>query len=258
MAFLSPRALKNRFQKKKLGRTKNAPDVKPTIAYSSQRTTSTSLGDCEDSLRSSPIALEGKPQVVPPNDYGYEDATPDIAARKDPFGYELHDPSPGARPRRSSMKGSSDGPRVTRRRHSISFDNEVQVNEVVPITTMLKNKGDVWLQGKDYYKTINKVNTIVDQAASGKGQKYCVRGLEHMIQGKDDRNVPRTEAWDTVLDEQYSQQASGDYDEEVLSRKYRSCSNQSRRKAKQRALQDEQDVAMYLKETRRYCRRMSM
>jgi hypothetical protein len=156
------------------------------------------------------------------------------------------------------LKGSNPEPRLQRRRHSISFEKEVKVNQVVPIATMLEDKGEMWLQGKDYYKIINKVNTIVDQTTNGKGKKYCVRGLEHMVKKREDPNDPRSEAWDTVLYEQQIQQATGDYDEEGLSRKYRSCSNQSRMKANIRAIKDEQDVSIYLEDTRRYCRRMSM
>jgi len=177
----------------------------------------------------------------------------------DDFGYEKHEPLPRAsHPRRSSMKGSNPM-RPPRRRHSIAFNEEVSVTPVVPIATKVKDKGDVWLQGEDYYKIINKVNAIVDQTASGKGQKYCVRGLENMIQRKVGTDeAPRGQAWDTVLDEQHIQNATGQHDEEMLSRKYISCSTQSRMEAKLRALGDEQDVSKYLKDTRRYCRRFSM
>eukprot|EP00526_Cylindrotheca_closterium_P015773 CAMPEP_0113621786 /NCGR_PEP_ID=MMETSP0017_2-20120614/11147_1 /TAXON_ID=2856 /ORGANISM="Cylindrotheca closterium" /LENGTH=262 /DNA_ID=CAMNT_0000531567 /DNA_START=230 /DNA_END=1018 /DNA_ORIENTATION=+ /assembly_acc=CAM_ASM_000147 len=262
MAFLSPRAIKNRLQKVKLGRTKSPGSGvnKPTLDSSQH----TFRGDSDGSLRSSSNALESKPDLVQPSVYGYEDAAPDTAVKnmanvsRDPYGYELHDPSPAAAPRRSSMKGSNPEPRPTRRRHSISFDKEVKVNKVVPTTTMVKDKGDMWLQGEDYYKIINKVNTIVDRTTSGSGQKYCVRGLEHMIQTREDPSEPRTEAWDAVLGEQQIQQATGGYDEEVLSRKYRSCSSQSRMKAKVRAMKDERDVSSYLEDTRRDYRRMSM
>jgi len=202
--------------------------------------------------------------------YGYEDAAPDTAVRNsskstlnqsmDPYGYELHNPStPQTRPRRSSMKGSNTGRRLPRRRHSISFEEEVKINKVVPIAELVKDKGDMWLQGEDYYNIINKVNTIVERTASGKGPKFCTRGLESMIQrsaGVEDE--ARKEAWDTVLDEQEIQVTTGHYDEEMLSRKYRRCSNQSRMEAFQRGMQDENNVFRYLEDTRSYCRRMSM
>mmetsp|Transcript_42803 Transcript_42803/g.103541 ORF Transcript_42803/g.103541 Transcript_42803/m.103541 type:complete len:269 (+) Transcript_42803:257-1063(+) len=263
MAFLSPRAIKNRLQKVKLGRTKSPGSGvnKPTLDSSQH----TFRGDSDGSLRSSSNALESKPDLVQPSVYGYEDAAPDTAVKnmanvsRDPYGYELHDPSPAAAPRRSSMKGSNPEPRPTRRRHSISFDKEVKVNKVVPTTTMVKDKGDMWLQGEDYYRISNKVNTILERTASGKGQKFCVRGLEPMIKKRAGvEEGPRDEAWDTVLDEQQIQQATGDYDEEMLSLKYKSCSNPSQMEAKLRALQDEQDVYKYLEDTRQYCRRMSM
>ncbi|CAJ1964957.1 unnamed protein product [Cylindrotheca closterium] len=255
MAF---QKLKKRLLKKKSPRTNNGVDLKSS-ADDSQRTCRTMVSDSPPSSRT---VLESTPELVQPAMYGYEDAAPDAAAKSlslDPYGYEVHDPSPvAARPRRSSMKGL-DPTRPPRRRHSISFEKEVKVNKVVPIATMVKDKGDMWLQGQDYSRIANKVNRIVERSASGKGDKFCVRGLEHMIErraGKEDE--PRTEAWDTVLDEQHTQCVTGNYSEETLSQKYILCSKQSRMEAKLRALQDEQEVSRYLEETRHYCRRMSM
>lgn len=260
MAFLK---IKKRFHKKKSLRIVHNADLKSS-AGDSQRTCRTVVSS--DSPPSTRKALESTPELVQPTMYGYEDAAPDTAVKNitktlslDPYGYEVHDPSPAARLRRSSMKGSNPTTRPPRRRHSISFEKEVKVNKVVPIATMLKDKGDVWLQGEDYYKIANKVNTIVERSASGKGQKFCVRGLEQLIQkraGKEDG--PQSEAWNAVLDEQLTQQVTGDYDDEKLSRKYRTCSNHSRMEAKLRALQDEHDVSKYLEDTRQYCRRLSM
>ena len=180
----------------------------------------------------------------------------------DPYGYEIHNPSaPGTQPRRSSMKGSNPKPRqARRRRHSISFQEEVTVNKVVPIEEMVNDKGEMWLQGEDYYNIIHKVKAIVERTASGNGQRFCTRGLENMIlqrSGIDEDEEPRNQAWDAVLDEQQLQQATGDYDEEVLSQKYRRFSNQCLLEAKLRAMQDANDVSRYLQDTREYCRRMS-
>lgn len=270
MVFLS---LKKKLQKKKC----KVADLK-SASYDSQPTFRTVVADSPPSSRT---VLETKPELVQPTMYGYEDAAPDIAVNSstkglslDGYGYESHEPTPVARTRRSSMKSGSDPTRAPRRRssmkgsnpnraprrrHSISFQEEAEINEVVPIATMVKNKGDMWMQGPDYYKIVNKVNTIVEQSASGKGQKFCVRGLENMIQkraGMEDEL--RNEAWDTVLDEQDIQHATGDYDEEMMSIKYKSCSSRCLKDAKLRALQDEQEVSRYLENTRQYCRRMSM
>mmetsp|Transcript_42802 Transcript_42802/g.103540 ORF Transcript_42802/g.103540 Transcript_42802/m.103540 type:complete len:259 (+) Transcript_42802:87-863(+) len=258
MAFLS---LKKKLHKKKSSSINNAANLK-SYRDDSDSTCRTVVSDSQRSTRT---VLESTSELVQPTMYDYEDAAPDTAVKNstkslslDPYGYELHDPSPVARPRRSSMKGSNPC-RPPRRRHSISFQENVKVNKVVPITAMVKDKGDMWLQGEDYYRISNKVNTILERTASGKGQKFCVRGLEPMIKKRAGvEEGPRDEAWDTVLDEQQIQQATGDYDEEMLSLKYKSCSNPSQMEAKLRALQDEQDVYKYLEDTRQYCRRMSM
>ena len=196
--------------------------------------------------------------------YVYELAAPDTPIRNGAIDFATNDHDyehhyPSARPRRSSMKGSTPGPRhpegTRRRRHSISFQDEVKVTEVVPLSTLANSKGDLWLQGEDYYNIVNKVHAIVDRTVNGQGPKYCVRGLEHLIQPQD---APKSEAWDAVLDEQQFQQTTGRYDDERLSRKYRSSSIQSRMDAKIRAQKDENEVAKYLEDTRKYCRRMSL
>lgn len=276
MPFLSPLKIKNKLQKKKqLGRVKNGADMKAPLmtqssAEDSQRTFQ-SVSEMSTS-RGSPSPSRGASSeskhtgVALATDYGYGDAAPDISARNkasystDAYGCEVHTPSgPGATPRRSSMKGSNSEPRPTRRRHSISFQDEVKVNKVVPMTELVKDKGDMWLQGEDYYKIIHKVNSIVDRTTTGKGPYYCTRGLEHLIREKEGmENGPRTKAWDAVLDEQQMQQATGTFDDERVSRKYRRYSNQSRVEAKLRAKKDENEVSKYLEDTRRYCRRMSM
>ncbi|KAL3930630.1 MAG: hypothetical protein SGBAC_011681 [Bacillariaceae sp.] len=172
-------------------------------------------------------------------------------------------PSPkaaeGRMPRRSSLKGGggTSTARQSRRRHSLTFSTEVSVSTITPTQELAKKKSSLWFEDKDYEKMRDKIFMIAERAQEG-DTRYCTRGLEGIIHR--DSETRKYAAWDAVMDEQEYQMESGaDYfDEDALSESYRVVCEDSCKDATARALQDEKDVAEYLSETRRYCRRMSM
>lgn len=103
-----------------------------------------------------------------------------------------------------------------------------------------------------------KIQLIAQRAQLGEPHKHCTRGLEKIL--RSDCEARKHAAWNAVLDEQEHQMESGAeyYDEDALSQSYRVVCEQSRAEATALAMQDEKDIATYLCETRRYCRRMSM
>ena len=70
--------------------------------------------------------------------------------------------------------------------------------------------------------------------------------------------LARLNAWDTVLDAQDVQRDFGFVDDDSLAFAYNWKTIESKREAAVRAVQDAADIASYLEETRRACRRMSM
>jgi hypothetical protein len=226
------------------------------------------------------------PSEVDASEYGYEDCSPsqEIAAK-----YDYGDTSPAgsrrsATPRRSSMKHGEDNNRrrprrasigytgeievnlpgkrePVRRRTSISFCEEDQINEVVPVKSLTDKPEALWFQDEEYSVMKKKMCSLIHAVERGEAstKQYCVRGLEgHFGEGAQSKGVSRETAWDAVLREQHMQQNEGSFDDEGISMLYRLSSIESKIKAAQRATQDESEVEHYQKETRRRMRRMSM
>ena len=226
------------------------------------------------------------PSDVDNSKYGYEDCSPseEIAAKYDYGDVPAGPPrSSSATPRRSSMKhgdGNSRRPRrasigyageievnlpgkrkPVRRRTSISFCEEDQVNEVVPVKSLTDEPEALWFQDEEYSVIKKKMCSLIHTVQRGETstKKYCIRGLEgHFGEGAECKEVSRGTAWDAVLLEQHMQQNEGSFDDESISMMYRLSSIESKIKAVKRATQDECDVEQYQRETRRISRRMSM
>jgi hypothetical protein len=201
--------------------------------------------------------------------YGYGDASPDEA------------PARNQMPRRSSMKGSSHIPARRRasigggetmevrlpgkrapvqRRRSITFDDSVSVQQVEPTKSLTDTPEALWFQDNEYdfikKKTVALLGRVsLDGTVDGK--KYCTRGLEKWMT-PEITQVKKRQAWDNVLNEQYLQRQCGEFDEEQLALMYKYSTARSQVEASKRANQDAEEVAGYLKSTRRACRRMSM
>ncbi|CAJ1956729.1 unnamed protein product [Cylindrotheca closterium] len=163
-------------------------------------------------------------------------------------------------PRRSSLKGSrSSTPKGAPRRHSLTFSKDVVVSTIVP-TKKLAKKNSLWFMEKDYEKMRKKISHIAKRAQEKGGaehkKKYCTRGLENLIRqgGSETR---RYAAWDAVMDEQANQCSAEYYNEDAVSKSYRTACEESRAEATIRALQDEKEVAEYLSDTRNSYRRGS-
>jgi hypothetical protein len=203
--------------------------------------------------------------------YDYEDQEPRLS-KEDAvkYGYDtydyverpakVHSHNSQRMPRRSSLKGSNPNTPRQARRHSLSFSNSVTVTHVTPTQDLAKEKSCLWFEDEDYEKMQEKVIRIAERAKNGEmassGKKYCTRGLEKIM--NEDCWTRRYAAWDAVMDEQEYQACNDQYDDDALSHSYRLASGVSSEEATLRALQDQQAVATYLADTRKYCRRMSM
>jgi len=158
--------------------------------------------------------------------------------------------------RRSSIKGKNPDLPI-RRRHTLTFSNDVTVKPVVPTQEMVKDKSRLWFEVKDYEMMQKKIFLIADRAKEGREGNYCTRGLESII--RSDSVTRRYASWDAVLDEQEIQWDAGkDYSDEAVAKNYRRLAEACRAEATVRGKQDAQEVEKYLKQTRLYCRRMSM
>ena len=234
--------------------------------------------------------------------YGYGDATPD--SNNDMYGYgdAAPDERSGSRstsartPRRSSMKTSESrtqrrrasigyneekvevrlpGDRKVKRRTSITFNEQVQVRPVQPVTQIGQpgeevQREQLWFQDEEYDQMKNKMARLVNQVEkhgmdgfynqrSGGKKIPCIRGLERMIgENKYASWERKQQGWDAVLWEQhYQREGQEEFNENAMAAPYMESSEESRRKAIEQAARDEEDIRQYTKSMRRACRRMS-
>jgi hypothetical protein len=220
--------------------------------------------------------------------YGYEDCGPskETAAKCDYCGAPpAGSPRSSTTPKRSSMKHGGNGksglrPRrasigyvgeievnlpgkrePVRRRTSISFCEEAQVREIVPVESLTGEPGCLWMQDEEYSAIKEKMCSIIRAVDTGEAstKKYCIRGLEgHFGEGAESKELSRGTGWDAVLLEQHLQQNEGNFDDEGISMMYRLSSIESKIQAARRATRDESEIEHYQRETRRRVRRMSM
>jgi hypothetical protein len=225
---------------------------------------------------------DGSPS--PTSKYGYGDATPD---QNVDYGYGDAEPSVSSSglhnkaTRRSSMKqgGASNRRRASihnmgpefevklpgsqervRRRSSISFNAGVRVKPVVPVTEMAENPQSLWFQDDEYDRMKEKSWMIVDKELEskqqGKSSKYCLRGLERMMNPGDVKQKKK-KCSSIVLDEQDLQRKQGVFDDEYTRSLYKFTTGNSQKEAESRAKQDEAEIENYMRTTKKQVRRMS-
>jgi hypothetical protein len=139
------------------------------------------------------------------------------------------------------------------RRRSINFDKRVEIKEVEPVTNLVGNCSEIWLQEEDFAKMkqdrrnlvreIKKSGGVLPSSAESE-DTGGMRGLEKYVD-KSIRAVKNL-AWDTVLLEQDEQELSGDYNEERIADLYRHFTRESPDKAWARAKQDQEEIQDYL------------
>ena len=179
-----------------------------------------------------------------------------------------HGDGNGRRPRRVSIGYTGEievnlpGKRKpVRRRTSISFCEEDQVNEVVPVRSLTDEPEALWFQDEEYSVIKKKMCSLIHAVQRGETptkKKYCIRGLEgHFGEGAECKEVSRGTAWDAVLLEQHMQQNEGSFDDESISMMYRLSSIESKIEAVKRATQDKSAIDHYQRDTRRRLRRLS-
>jgi hypothetical protein len=282
----SARRVKNNIRPSS-SKARNPSDVSSIPSYASSTSTcaseeNTKIEYEETSRNEYTIA----PSEVDMSKYGYEDCSPSEAiASKYDYGETPAAPrsESSGTPRRSSMKhgeGNTRRPRrasigysgeieinlpgkrePVRRRTSISFCEDDQINEVVPVKSLTDEPEALWFQNEEYSTIKKKVRSLIQAVERGEAssEKYCIRGLEgHFGDGAESKGISRGTGWDAVLTEQHMQQNEGSFDDEGISMMYRLSSTESKIKAVQRATQDESEVVNYQRDTRRRMRRMSM
>jgi hypothetical protein len=197
---------------------------------------------------------------TPPYDYYGDDATDiDLKSEQSPHRRRSSMKQGLGRRRASFCVGKEievdlpgNGAHV-KRRSSITFCKEVHVTSVVPVLEMADKIEDLWFQSEDFDSILERSYALVDRAAEGQG-RFCIRGLENL--SKDHDTIK--DAIDTVLDEQDVQWDLGKRCEKTISQLYSLSSVDSKVEARMRAKQDVEAVKNYLKETRKYCRRLSL
>ena len=170
---------------------------------------------------------------------GYEDAAPDRNERPEPQRTLVRRSSMKAStsdrnrsPKRGIGRHASMGCGSTRmvevrvrgerfpvqRRRSIDFAKKVEVKEVVPITRLNEDHGEIWLQEDDFIKMKQERKTLVQKMRKGQAGDENTRGLEKYI----DKSIRQAKhvAWDTVMMEQEEQEMAGEYDPNKLAEMY--------------------------------------
>lgn len=236
-----------------------------------------------------------EPRTTGAAHYGYEEAVPDSAAwpeasstskaherEEDLYGYG--DGAPTSRdaavtqraPRRSSLKMSGAGPRrasisysgemtlnlpsgkSAKKRSSITFNDQSQVQEIVPVADMVDDPNRLWFQKEEYSHIQQKIYAIIDGTKKGDNESkalLCTRGLEPLMGGSN--YYERKEAYENVLEETKMQKAKGQYDDEYIRSIYQFHTVESKVMATERADRDAKEVEKYLQVTRKMCRRLS-
>jgi hypothetical protein len=235
---------------------------------------------------------EATPEVATPDtrpQYGYEDDTAKYGYDEEPSSTPVvalpddRDIAPrflerGRTPRRSSMRQSGAPQRAAiaqvgdievklpgrkgrvKRRTSISFDEKIDVTSLAPISSLTDKPEQLWFQKEEYVLIDKKTLALVVKAEEGgfvDGKKYCMRGLERML-APESTAVKKSQAWDTVFNEQYLQRSEGGFNEDHMANMYKYSTLRSSVEATKRATQDAQDAETYLASTKRRYRRMSM
>jgi hypothetical protein len=237
---------------------------------------------------------EAKPEEATPDaraqyGYGYEDDSAKYGYDEEPSSTPVaalphdRDTPPrflerGRTPRRSSMRQEGAPQRAgiapvgemevklpgrkgrVKRRTSISFDEKIEVTSVAPASSLTDKPEQLWFQKEEYVLIDKKTLALVVKAEEGgivDGKKYCMRGLERML-APESTAVKKSQAWDTVFNEQYLQRSEGGFNEDHMANMYKYSTLRSSVEATKRASQDAQDAETYLASTKRRYRRMSM
>lgn len=203
-----------------------------------------------------------------------------IEREEDLYDYEEAAPAPRTSvtfrmPRRSSLKTA--GPRrasisysgemtlrlptgqTTRRKTSITFNDDEQVQDIEPVTDLVDDPNRLWFQKEEYTHIREKIYAIIASAKNGESDSrttwLCTRGLEPLMGGSNPGD--RREAYESVIEEQKMQKLRGKYDDEYIRTIYQFHTVDAQVIANERAQNDAAAVENYLRVTRKMCRRLS-
>ena len=151
-----------------------------------------------------------------------------------------------------------------RRRTSITFADNAEVQEVAPMTDLAEEPETLWYQEDEYASMKQKIKVIVQyvdtyskQSRNGiVPERVCTRGLERHMSGGQKSIEDKYNALDFVLDEQDIQRDEGMYDETTISQVYQHLTVESKNKARKLAAQDAKDIEKYTASTRKRLSRM--
>lgn len=146
---------------------------------------------------------------------------------------------------RISFKLSGDRGTIRRERF-ISFYEYAAVKSIIPARLMTNEPKKLWFQ-RDEIRRINEKNAQLPTRNGSmlpKGKRYCLRGLERLV---DRPSGWRKTLVTSVLTEQEMQRAQGVNDEACIARLYKFLSRESLVVALSRAAKDEREANKILK-----------
>jgi len=147
---------------------------------------------------------------------------------------------------------------VTRRSpRVVVFDEEVLVRRVRPVYQVggTIDRRELWYQEEEYKEIMWKARRLVKRAHNDEEnenkEKYCLRGLEHVMNSIKQRTKANLDGREAVLDEQHAQFEAEVFplDDNKIASVYTPYTKAHRIEALQRAHWDAEEVALYQQTT---------
>ena len=167
-----------------------------------------------------------------------------------------------------STVSSSRSPNSSVLKKGVSFNDEVDIKQVIPLAVLTNNKPErVWFMEKELNEMLDSAYDIVDEIEKGEDSDLDsssdedrprltadIRGLEGLLHSvHKERTIAKKHAWKSVFAEQTNQWERGndkELDDRAISMAYRSKTDKCLVDAIGRAKQDEKEVQSYLKSAR--------
>ncbi|CAJ1965205.1 unnamed protein product [Cylindrotheca closterium] len=153
------------------------------------------------------------------------------------------------KPKQSSMK-REDGRIDRRRRSSISFCEQLEVKDIIPLKDLVDDTRKLWWNNQEYQQIVELSCATVNLARVDK--TTYTRGLEDLM--RDDHAATFKTRNDVLLAQKILRRKKVK-DDEALSGLYGRSTAKYNKEAELRAEQDAKEVQTYLADTRRKARR---
>ena len=170
-------------------------------------------------------------------------------------------------PRRRNSIGPTTEIQVTlrdntqvKRRTSITFQENDDVKEVEPVSSMVRRKEDLWVTKGERQQTKQELKYLTllarEKPEALAKSSVCVRGIEHRLSDDASKNIFASRS--SILHLQEIQKVIGVYDDDALRVVYKSMSGKSAMIAQKRAEEDYAHVRKSHRALQRMARRGSM